>query len=278
MSEQDTRKTINEIRASFGASPTMMTDEQIEAGREVYGAKLDYDMAVFDEVQEYRVIDYTTQDVGNVDPYDLATREQDSREKLEAEASELVADYAASGEVCDPMYNGIIELLDRQVAITERELCARCTPYATTKDYLDTIDKLTAERDQLDRDLTAEHALVSQFEYDNEQLREAIDAMENAQFYAMYKAKCEECEEAVSFAKRVENAVKAGQPVTLFGVDYEKQNKKLLAEHERFLKKLKRLRRRLAKAKKERDYLQKVVKTQAESFKKLECELAGKDG
>lgn len=49
-----------------------------------------------------------------------AHSEPDSREKLEAEASELVADYAASGEVCDPMYNGIIELLDRQESITER--------------------------------------------------------------------------------------------------------------------------------------------------------------
>lgn len=111
---------------------------------------------------------------------------------------------------------------------------------------------------------------------ERDDLQAAIDAMGNGQFYAMYKAKCEECEEAVSFAKRVENAVNGGQPVTLFGVDYEKPNKKLLAEHERLLKKLKRLRRRLSKLRKERDYLQKVVKTQAESFKKLECELAGK--
>lgn len=88
------------------------------------------------------------------------------------------------------------ELLDRQAAITERELCARCTPYATTKDYLDTIDKLTTERDNL---------------------QAAIDAMNNGQFYSMYKAKCDECER-----------------------------------------------------------LKKVARTQAESFKKLECELAGK--
>lgn len=113
---------------------------------------------------------------------------------------------------------------------------------------------------------------------ERDELQAAIDAMNNGQFYAMYRAKCEECEEAVSFAKRLENAVKDGQPVTLFGVDYEKPNKKLLAEHERLTKKLKRLRRRLSKLRKERDYLQKVVKTQADSFKKLEIELAGKDG
>lgn len=60
------------------------------------------------------------------------------------------------------------------------------------------VDKLTAERDEL---------------------QAAIGAMGNGQFYSMYKAKCEECEQ-----------------------------------------------------------LKKVVRTQADSFKKLEIELAGKDG
>lgn len=49
---------------------------------------------------------------------------QDSREKLEADASELTADYAASGDVCDALYGGIVELLDRQAAITECEVLA----------------------------------------------------------------------------------------------------------------------------------------------------------
>ena len=51
----------------------------------------------------------------------VACMAQDIREKLEAEASELTADYAASGDACDPLYHGILELLDRQAAITERE-------------------------------------------------------------------------------------------------------------------------------------------------------------
>lgn len=123
--------------------------------------------------------------------------EQDTRERLEADLNSLCLDCLGLGwNAANDLKKAIRKLLDRQAAITERELCARCTPYATTKDYLDTIDKLTTERDNL---------------------QAAIDAMNNGQFYSMYKAKCEECEQ-----------------------------------------------------------LKKVARTQAESFKKLECELAGK--
>lgn len=51
----------------------------------------------------------------------MSDETQDTRAMIEMEAGELVADYAASGEVCDKLYNGILELLDRQAAITERE-------------------------------------------------------------------------------------------------------------------------------------------------------------
>ena len=111
-------------------------------------------------------------------------REQDTREQLEAEVMVTVGN--------------LVQYCDAHPVLFEKAKSARCTPYATTKDYLDTIDKLTTERDIL---------------------QAAIDAMENGQFYAMYKAKCEECEQ-----------------------------------------------------------LKKVVRTQADSFKKLEIELAGKDG
>lgn len=66
----------------------------------------------------------------------------DTREKLEAEASELVADYAVSGNVCDALYHGITALLDRQDAITRRE-CDK-----PNWDYCETCE-LTAEHDQL---------------------------------------------------------------------------------------------------------------------------------
>lgn len=101
----------------------------------------------------------------------------------------------------------IIALLDRQAVITERELCeyfhmldrtdeleeqvisltAKLCRERKSREYaynelnkmlaldgkrVKQINELTAERDQLDRDLTAEHALVIQFEHDNEMLRD----------------------------------------------------------------------------------------------------------
>ena len=84
------------------------------------------------------------QNVGNADSYDLDTREQ-----LEADAGELTADYAASGGVCDALYQGIIDLLDRQAAITERE----CREYEDElrKQHHKRVDSLTAERDKWQR-------------------------------------------------------------------------------------------------------------------------------
>lgn len=45
------------------------------------------------------------------------------------------------------------------------------------RDFQNEIDSLTAERDQLSRDLTAEHALVTQFEHDNERLEHANNTL-----------------------------------------------------------------------------------------------------
>lgn len=92
---------------------------------------------------------------------DTEPENEDSREKLEAEASELVADYAASGEVCDTMYNGIIELLDRQAAITEREMYRFDENHREHIRSLETINQklneriaeLTADRDKLQEQL-----------------------------------------------------------------------------------------------------------------------------
>ena len=77
--------------------------------------------------------------------------EADSRERLEADIREKADEFerfmCGEGFINMPM---ILGWLDRQASITERELCGRCSPYATAKDYLDTIDSLTAERDELD--------------------------------------------------------------------------------------------------------------------------------
>lgn len=73
----------------------------------------------------------------------------DTREELEADVREWIDIATYKAFTPERMLEVMLHWLDYQAAITERELCARCTPYATTKDYLDTIDKLTAERDEL---------------------------------------------------------------------------------------------------------------------------------
>lgn len=45
-----TRSTVNAVRHHYGAGPTSMTDEQIDAASEVYGRKLDYDFVIADEL------------------------------------------------------------------------------------------------------------------------------------------------------------------------------------------------------------------------------------
>lgn len=172
--------------------------------------------------------------VKNADSYDLDTNEHmdngesvqmcpnDTREQLEADISkwwegEWLRDLYAD----EDMVRVVGRWLDRQAIITERELIknARSDCDICGNDFRRQCDEMRVERNKLSRDLTAEHALVCQLEDDNERMRGAIDAMGCGQFYAIYRAKCEECEQ-----------------------------------------------------------LKKVVRTQAESFKKLECELAGKDG
>ena len=113
--------------------------------------------------------------------------EQDTREQLEADMREILMgvceevytahpkgtmfDLYGNPDVLEELLGSAIGLLDRQAAITRRE-CDR-----PNWDYCETCDalaELTAERDEL---------------------QAAIDAMNNGQFYAMYKAKCEECEQ-----------------------------------------------------------------------------------
>ena len=129
--------------------------------------------------------------------------EQDTREQIEAWAHEEIAEkWAQSDREVTMIMDDLLELLDRQEAITTSELCGDYTYMKADRDLKvreaqelqAKVDELTAERDQLSRDLTAEHALLLQFEYDNERLREAIDAMENGQFYAMYRDECAQLE------------------------------------------------------------------------------------
>ena len=86
--------------------------------------------------------------------FDELHDEPDSREKLEAEASELVAEYAASGDVCDALYHGMLGLLDRQAAITAEETSGAWEEYrdATQREIAELqaqLYELTTECDKL---------------------------------------------------------------------------------------------------------------------------------
>lgn len=171
---RNTRKIINEIRASFGAPPTTMTDEQIEAGREVYGAKLDYDMAVIDEVQDTR--EHMDNGVSvrmcpNGHPKNLARHSKasqvfsdgfsdgqnkhetvrqdelsDTREQLEEDVKEWCATYPTWNHA-NEFREHVFEWLDRQAAITRRETRQNWqdAPNVLDRSNLQTIAELTAE-------------------------------------------------------------------------------------------------------------------------------------
>ena len=127
----------------------------------------------------------------------------DSRERLEADIATLYA-------IGTPSENAVLGWLDRQAMITERlmaknweetssQLVFDMNEARAERDRLqkrndrqgETIDRLSAnydelrdehdslldERDQLSRDIEAEHALVVQFEHDNEELRDTCNTL-----------------------------------------------------------------------------------------------------
>ena len=89
----------------------------------------------------------------------------DSRERLEADVREWCATFPTWNHAKE-FRETVFSWLDRQSAITERELCGRCSPYATAKDYLDTIDSLTAERDELKAELAECEYELAKCEHD----------------------------------------------------------------------------------------------------------------
>ena len=94
----DSREKLNAFRAQFGAGPTFMTDEQIEAMSEHYRPKREADMVIVDEIHD----------------------EPDSREKLEAEVRFIASVNEDNEKGIELFENMVLDLLDRQAAITER--------------------------------------------------------------------------------------------------------------------------------------------------------------
>ena len=100
--------------------------------------------------------------------FDELHDEHDIREKLEADAKhyiEYAADYADEdvlwADETFTLYDAIIELLDRQAAITEREFRKPNWSYCETCEAL---EKLTAERDNLEADCKdwMKHAMAAE--------------------------------------------------------------------------------------------------------------------
>lgn len=112
---------------------------------------------------------------------------QDSREKLLYDASELVADCAPSGGDCDPMYREIIELLDRQAAITERECLERATGELVGWDCAECAEglgrELDARCDLLKERIAEMQAKVDGLTAERDQLTNAINELQKKQPY-----------------------------------------------------------------------------------------------
>lgn len=128
-------------------------------------------------------------------PADLADKLTAERDKWRARAEQVQESYFDAKESRDKL---------------QAELKQERLEWESERDYADQCEKrlneLTAERDQMKERVARFDSISSidgianllvQFEdltAERDKLQAAIDAMENGQFYAMYRAKCNECE------------------------------------------------------------------------------------
>lgn len=217
--------------------------------------------------------DTSSQTVRNADSYNLDTREQ-----LEADIANCC--YPSS-IVMQTNYDEVCSWLNRQAVITEREasewhnkFCAWCEQvtdgriaeltaevekqrqrandaergvlsdkwYVARDRYKDDVAELTAEREQYRDNMLAQTRIVAELTAERDNLQAAIDAMENGQFYAMYRRACQE-----------RDALKHDREKVWCDCD-------------------------CCGWQAEREQMQRVIDTQRESFKKMEFELAQAKG
>ena len=125
---------------------------------------------------------------------------QDTREEIEADI-DCYRDEESPDCLRVPIYR-VHSWLNRQAAITERECMTAAGLAATETPALQAkVDSLTAESkrwaDAANRQrlVAMEQAdKVQEITAERDELQAAIDAMGNGQFYAMYRAKCDECD------------------------------------------------------------------------------------
>lgn len=144
-----------------------VTNTQCDSDWEVTTMRALADMIERDYVRRDSIANDTPINEKHVPSFKESTEDTqvltDNREKLlDYIWREITTTLRNNGRLHDSYfwYANIVSWLDRQASITERELCDRCSPYATARDYLDTIDSLTAERDGLRKQLAEKQRVI----------------------------------------------------------------------------------------------------------------------
>ena len=109
----------------------------------------------------------------------------DTREQLEADVDELFRYQTLR----DALVKHVIGLLDRQAAITERQCMERATSERVGWDCAECAEGLGKE---LDARCDPLKERIAELTAERDELQAAIDAMNNGQFYAMYREACQE--------------------------------------------------------------------------------------
>ena len=148
---------------------------------------------------------------------DTAAQDGDSRDKLEADVRKIAEAYNMDTQrhgterFAHELYYSIIHLLDRQAAITERKLDAEfeaaCNSCATKIDLREEVDKLTAERDELQEQLHIGWECECRLQAERDELQEQVDeltAERDKLKGQVFTLKCE-CDDLESTCNVLEN-------------------------------------------------------------------------
>jgi chromosome segregation ATPase len=161
--------------------------------RECVGELLDRQAAITRRECSPEAIDYMLNTIGELEEqvdelsgkmeaeHSLRLHWKAQAEELTAERGRLQERNDRQGKTIDELKVKIDELTAELDARRMRERAAEYYDFRAAterwerafEDKCGEVVRLTAERDQLSRNLEAEHALVVQFEYDNEELRHA---------------------------------------------------------------------------------------------------------
>ena len=212
----------------------------------------------------------------------------DTREKLEAEVRRTLTD--PDDWHAWVQYHTALEWLDRQVAITARECEAACGKCEDDQDSLvaqmaEEIADLEAQLEEVSRAYKERGKIIAKLmanecdncepmhaaEHEIHELRAKLarQAEATGEFELRCKGLESERDELKAFADRVRGAVIKGNDLTIFGADYVPAD-----AYYSILNTANAIARNTIELRNEVNQLRKVVQIQADSFAKLERELA----